>query len=180
MESQIIAQAIGIVAMFFNIFSYQQKSAKGVIAFQLFGGLFFSVNFLMIGAYSGGLLNLVAVIRALLFLKKEKFHTDRWYWLIAFTLVYLVSYVMTFTVFSKELTVLSAIMEFLPVIGMVATTLAFRHSEAKVIRRFGFASSGCWLIYNIYAFSVGAIICEAFSIISIIIGILRLDKKTDP
>ena len=33
----IIAQAVGIIAMLFNIFSYQQKSAKRIIAFQFFG-----------------------------------------------------------------------------------------------------------------------------------------------
>ena len=34
--------------------------------------LLFAINFFMLGAYSGGLLNAVAVIRAILFLKKDK------------------------------------------------------------------------------------------------------------
>ena len=75
----VIAQGVGIVAMAFNIFSYQQKKAKHIIAFQLFGGLFFGISYFMLGAYIGAVLNVVGVARALLFLKKDKFHTDGQY-----------------------------------------------------------------------------------------------------
>jgi len=68
---EIVAQAVGIVAMFFNIFSYQQKKASTVIAFQLFGSLFFGISYFMLGAYIGAVLNVVGVSRALLFLKRD-------------------------------------------------------------------------------------------------------------
>ncbi|MBE5759536.1 MAG: YgjV family protein [Clostridiales bacterium] len=177
MTIEMIAQAIGIIAMFFNIFSYQQKSGKGVITFQLFGASLFAVNFLMIGAFSGGLLNVIAVIRAILFLKKDKFKTDNIPWFVVFLCSYIASYVLTFTVFGKPFTVVNALFEILPVIGMVATHLAFRHDDAGIIRRFGFVSSCSWIIYNIWVLSIGAIVCEAFSIISIFIGMWRLDRK---
>ena len=54
--TQIIAQAIGILAMAFNIISYQGKQQKTVIALQLIGACLFSVNFLMLGATIGGIL----------------------------------------------------------------------------------------------------------------------------
>jgi len=170
-----LAQGIGIVAMIFNILSYQRKSAKGVIAFQLFGGAFFAVSFMMLGAYSGGILNIVAAIRAILFLKKDKFKTDRLFWLPIFFGVYLLSYAATFLLFHKEPTPFNFFIECLPVIGMVATTLAFRYQDAKIIRRFSLISSCSWLVYNIVALSIGAICCEALSIVSIFIGMLRFD-----
>ena len=162
--------------MAFNILSYQQKSAKGVIAMQFFGGSLFAVSFLMLGAYSGGLLNVIAAIRAVLFFYKDKFKTDRVGWLIFFCITYLMAYAATFVVFHKEPTALNFLIECLPVIGMVATNLAFRYKEAKIIRRFGLISSCVWLIYNIFAHSIGAICCEALSIGSIFIGMLRLDR----
>ena len=73
---EIIAQAIGILAMVFNILSYQGKKQKTVITLQLFGGLLFAVNFWMIGAKVGGILNVIAVIRALIFLFKDKLKAD--------------------------------------------------------------------------------------------------------
>ena len=69
------------------------------------------------------------------------------------------------------------VIECLPVIGMVSTNLAFRFDSAKIIRRFGLVSSCTWLIYNIIAVAIGAILCEVFSLASIFIAMARLDKK---
>lgn len=173
----IVAQIVGLFAMTFNIFSYQQRTQKRAIAFQLGGSILFCVNFLMLGALVGGLLNAVGIVRALVFLNKEKLKATHPVWLIGFTAVYLMSYVLTFTVFGKEATVFNLIVEFLPVIGMTATTISFRLSDAKAIRRFGLVSSPSWLVYNIVNFAVGAIICEVLSLCSILIGMLRLDKS---
>ena len=65
---QIIAQIFGIFAMAFNIGSYQGKKQGTVIALQLVGGCLFAVNFLLLGAWVGGILNIIAVVRAVLFL----------------------------------------------------------------------------------------------------------------
>lgn len=175
----VIAQSIGIVAMMFNIFSYQQKKAKHIIACQLFGATFFAISYFMLGAYIGAILNCIGVVRALLFLKKEKLHMDHIAWLVAFCAMYFGAFLLTFTVFGQEPTVKNLIIECLPVIGMVSTNLAFRHNEAKIIRRFGLVSSCSWLIYNVIAMAVGAILCEVFSLVSIFIAMYRFDRNTE-
>ena len=169
------AQCIGIVAMAFNILSYQMKASRRVVIMQLFGGALFSVNFFMLGAYVGAILNLVATFRAIVYSNREKFKAGSIYWLILFIILYIASYALSFTVFGRELTPYNTIIELLPVIAMTATTLGFRSDKASVIRKFSLISSPCWLIYNIAFFSVGAIICEAVSIVSIIVGIFRHD-----
>lgn len=175
----LIAQIVGLFAMAFNILSYQQKTQKMAIAFQLGGSILFAVNYLMLGAVVGGILNAVGVVRALVFLNKENLHATHPAWLAGFTAVYLLSYGLTFTVFGKGATVFNLIVEFLPVIGMTATTISFRMTDAKAIRRFGLISSPSWLVYNIVSFSVGAIICEVLSLCSIFIGMLRLDRSKE-
>ena len=173
----ILAQAVGILAMVFNILSYQQKTRKMVISFQLCGATLFSINFFMLGAVVGGILNAVGIIRALVFLNKEKLHADRPVWLAGFASVYILSYVLTFTAFGKELTAFNIFIELLPVIGMVATTIGFRLTDAKSIRCYGLISSPSWLIYNIANLAIGAIICEVLSLCSIVIGMIRLDRN---
>ena len=84
----VIAQAVGIVAMFFNIFSFQQKKASRLIACQLIGASLFVVNYFMLGATMGAVLNVAAAVRAFVFLKREKFHSDHIAWLIGFCVVY--------------------------------------------------------------------------------------------
>ena len=173
----IIAQAIGIIAMAFNTLSYQQRTRKGAIACQLFGGLLFSINFFMLGAIIGCILNAMAVIRAIVFLNKEKLHADHPIWLAGFSVAYIIPYVLTFTVLGKEPTALNFIIEFLPVVAMIASTISFRLTDAKSIRRYGLIASPSWLIYNIANFAIGAIICEVLSLGSIIVGMIRLDRK---
>lgn len=125
----------------------------------------------------GGLLNAVGIVRALVFLYKDKLKSDHVLWLIGFILIYALSYVLTFTLLGKEFNAANAIVEILPVIGMTATTFAFRSKTAKTTRLLGLVSSPSWLIYNIVNFSIGAICCEVFSLISIIIGFIRLDRN---
>lgn len=172
----LIAQGIGILAMGFNILSYQQKTRNRAIAFQLCGGFFFAINFYLLGAIVGSLLNVVAVVRAVVFLNREKLHADRPVWLVGFVAVYALSYLLTFTLFGTEVTAKNLIVELLPVIGMTATTISFRFTDAKAIRKFGLISSPSWLIYNIANFSIGAICCEVLSLGSILIGMLRFDS----
>jgi hypothetical protein len=174
---EMIAQAVGIVAMAFNILSFQRKTRAGAISFQLVGGLLFSVNFFMLGAVVGGILNAVAFARAIIFLNKEKLHADNLYWLTGFIIVDFIPYILTFAVFGKELTPLNIVLELLPVIGMIASTISFRYSDAKSIRKYGLISSPSWLIYNIASGSIGAVICEVLSLGSIVIGILRHDRN---
>ncbi|MBQ6706256.1 MAG: YgjV family protein [Clostridia bacterium] len=174
---EIIAQIIGIIAMTFNILSYQGKRQRTVIALQLFGAALFSVNYLLLGATIGGILNILGTIRAVIFFFKDKFKADRIPWLLAFAASYILVYILNFTVFKKEPTVFNLIVEFLPVIGMLALNIGFMLKSSADIRKCGLVGSPAWLIYNIVAGSWGAIICEAFTLISIFVGMLRHDKN---
>ena len=177
MSLTFLGQAIGIVAMAFNILSYQNKNQRAVIAFQFFGSALFALSFLMLGAIIGGILNFIGIIRALVFMNKEKLHADKPIWLWGFIAAYLVTYVLTFTVFGQEVTPVKLLIEALPVIGMTALTLGFRMTDAKAVRRMGLISSPSWLIYNIASGSIGAIACKVITLASILIGMLRHDRK---
>lgn len=174
---EIVAQVIGIVAMLFNILSYQGKKQRTVIVLQLFGSALFSINFLLLGATVGGILNIIAVIRAVVFLFKDRFKADSMIWLGIFTASYIAVYILSFTLFGKEPTVFHLIIELLPVIGMLSLNIGYRPTDSAAIRRCGLISSPAWLIYNLAAGSWGAIICEVFTLSSILIGIVRHDKK---
>lgn len=174
---EIIAQAIGIAAMIFNIISYQGKKQSTVIALQLVGGALFAINFLMLGAVVGGLLNIIAVIRAIIFLFKDRLKADRLPWFIGFIIIYVGIYILNFTVFEKEPTAFNLIIEVLPVVGMIALNVGFRLKNASDVRKCGLVSSPAWLIYNLVAGAWGAIVCEAITLISIFVGMFRHDRK---
>ncbi len=179
---ELIAQILGLIAMTFNILSYQRKTDRGVIAMQLCGGALFAVHFFMLGpsALVGGILNTLAVIRAVVFMHRQRLRAEHPAWLWGFILLYALSYVATFSLFGTAWTVKNALLGLLPVVGMTATTLSFRLQNARAIRLFGLISSPSWLVYNASNRAVGAILCESISLVSIVIGLWRYDrpKKT--
>ena len=174
---EIAAQVISILGMSMNVLSYQQKNKKTVIAFQFFGGAFFAISFFMLGAIVGSIMNIIAVIRAIVYMNKEKLHTDRIEWVYAFCAIFFISYALTFTVIGKEPSAKNLILEMLPIIGMIATTISFRLEGAKEVRRLGLISAPAWLTYNIFCFSLGGILCEIFGMVSIFVGMARFDFK---
>ena len=174
---EIFAQGIGVVAMFFNILSYQCKKQKTIIVLQLLGSALFAVNFLLLGALVGGILNMICVVRAVVYLYKDKLKADRWPWLALFIATYLTSYILNFTVFGKAPTAWNLLVEMIPVIGTTAINVGFMLKDAASVRKCALVGSPCWLTYNLIVFSLGAILCEVFTLCSVGIGMLRLDKK---
>lgn len=174
---EIIGQIISIAAMGCNILSYQNKNQKSLLIFQLLGGTLFAISFFLLGAMIGAILNIIAVIRAIMFLFSEKLNMSHPAWLVAFIASYVTVYILNFTVFGVEATFINFAIEVLPIIGMTALSVGFMFEDSSKVRLLGLISSPAWLIYNIYYVSVGAIICESLSLISIFIGMLRHDKK---
>lgn len=174
---EIFAQAVGIAAMAIIIYSFQQNTHKKVVAFQFFGCMLFAASFFMLGAIVGAIMNVISVFRALVYSNKEKFRGDHKGWMALFMALYVLTYILTFTVFGKEFTLYNAVLELLPVIAMVVTTVGFSLDSAKIVRLFGLVNSPCWLVYNVANLALGGIICEVFSLCSIFIGMFRYDRK---
>lgn len=174
---EIAAQVIGIAAMSMNVLSYQQKNPRMVILFQFFGSALFVANYLMLGAVVGAILNLLGVFRAIVFINKERFQSDRPIWLVIFGALFLSSYILAFTAFGKEPSVRNLVLELLPVIGMMITTVSFQKKDAKTIRRLALINSPFWLTYNLVTFTIGGILAELFGLTSILIGMFRFDRK---
>lgn len=176
---EIIAQIIGIVAMGLNVISFVQKEHKTVIIFQFFGSSLFVINYLMLGAPTGAMMNAIALVRAIIFTNKEKFRADKPIWVGIFSIFYVAAYVLTFTVFEKEATFANFAIELLPVVAMVVQTISFVLPNAKDIRNFAYVVSPLWLTYNAINATVGGILCEAIALISVTIGKLKHDRKRD-
>lgn len=176
---EVIGQAIGIAGMFFNVISFQGKKARSVMLMQFCAASLFAISYFMIGAVGAGMLNAIAIARAAVYANKEKCHADKTAWLVIFIVLYIASYILTFTAFAKAPTAFNFIIEVLPVIALTVTTVGFKLQNAKIIRRFGIVNSVCWLIYNIINFAIGGILCEVFCLISIFIGMFRLDRKRE-
>ena len=181
-DLEIIAQVVGVVGMVLNIVSFVQKRQKTIILWQLCGAVFWTTHYCLLGIAQGTvlvgfILNIVAIIRAIVYSNKEKFHAESNWWIFGFTLSYIAAYVCAFAVFGKEPTLKNFLLELLPVIGMVSLTVGFKMKKAVHVRALGYINSPAWLTYNIAHLSISGIICEVFTLISMTIGVLKHDIK---
>jgi hypothetical protein len=159
---EIVAQAVGILGSVFIIGSFQMKSNKWLYIFQSTGGLLFTINFFMIGSYTGSLLNAIGFFRGLILAKGEKW-TKKW---IAIVIIaaYITAGVLTF----------DGICSCLITISSVVVTIAMWTRNGKYIRLANFfANSPAWLVNNICYFSLGGIITEVVSIVSVLVSFIR-------
>ena len=179
---ELIAQIIGIVAMIVNWLSYQQKKQLNLILFQLVGSGLFFLNFLLLGIadgvfYIGTIMNALGVFRSVVFANKKTFRSDNPVWILIFSAFYVTAYVLTFAVFGTEAKPENLITEFIPVIAMIAGTLAVYMKESSSARKLSLISSPSWLVYDISAGSIGGTIGEILNLFSIFIGMFRHDRK---
>ena len=176
---EVFAQVIGIIAMMMNVSIFSMKNQKTMIFIQFLASILFSVNMLLLGALSGGLMNIAGVVRGIVFVNKKRLGKMKWFFTAGLFALYIVFYILGFAVFGKEVSPANVIIEFLPVFAMIVMTIGFAVEGAGKTRLYGLVNSPPWLIYNSINFNIGGIICEIFCILSIVWGIFRHDIKKE-
>ena len=160
-----IAQIIGFVALVFAMLSYQMKTQKGIVLIQIVSCTFFAVHFLMLKAYTGALLNLIAAVRSVVFANKDKKWGKSNWWIVLFSVISVVAIAFTW----------EGYLSLLPMAGMVLTSIAWGIEKASLVRLISFPSSPLWIIYNLKSRSTAGVLTEVFVMISIITAMIRLD-----
>lgn len=161
----IIAQVIGIIALVLAVISFQQKTHKYIVAFQLAANFAFVLHFGLLGAYTGAILNAVALLRSVVFVNKGKKWADNKIWLWLFCVLSVAAGIITW---QNALSVL-------PILGMVCTTVAFWIKTPRYVRMCALPSSPLWLVYNFASRAWGGVFTEVINMASIIVAIIRLD-----
>lgn len=162
---QIIAQAIGIVAMVICISSFQFKKNKHLFLVQGISSTLFFIHYLLLGQEAGAFMNLLSILRSIcLNVKILRNRVLEILLILGFLAIAIVTY-------SNWLTILI-------LIAQIGGTIVFWQNNAKRIRIFQLSvSSPCWLIHNVFNFSIGGIITEVFNIISTAVSMIRFRKS---
>ena len=165
--TEIIAQILGVFAIILGFLSYQTKSSKSVLALQSLTTVTFTVHYLLLGAYSGMVMNAVGIIRNFFYYNSEKKFFSWKGWSIIFAIV------------SGTLGVLAweAWYSVFVVAGIVINTVCMSFGYLQLLRKSILVSSPMTLLYNVLMLSVGGAINEFSAIVASVIGIIRYNRS---
>ena len=167
----VIAQLIGFCAMASAAISFQQKTQKGIAIGQCICASLWGIHMLLLGAWAGTLLNVIAAIRAFVYSYRE---TRAWArhkaWYAVFILLFAAA-----SLFALLQPNGDGWLAVLPFVGMTLTTFSLAEKHPFKVRLLTFVNCPFWLLYDLFNGSIAGVIAEVSNMISIISAMFRLD-----
>lgn len=163
----IIGQIFGVIAIALGFLSYQMKTQEKLILMQALTGFVFIIHYLMIGAVTGMAMNIVGLVRCIVYYFRNKKRSDEKVTPIIFAIIMGLIGILTWE------TWYSVFVFF----GLIINTLCLAFSDPQKVRASILVTSPLVIIYDAFALSFGGIVYESVAIISALIGILRNRKK---
>lgn len=169
---QIAAEIVGFLGLASSLISFQQKERKMVMLFQLTASALCCLALFLAGSVIGGALDLISFVRTTVFAvlmnsSKKWTNSPVWLWLFIGALV--VTGIFTW----------QNIWSILPILGSVLSTVALWMKKASHIRAISLFVGPCWMIYNLVEGTVAGALNELLAMTSIVIGMLRHDRKKE-
>lgn len=167
MGKEIFIQLIGILGAIFGFIAYQKNEHKKIMLYKTSSELTFALQFILLGAYTGVAMNVIGCVRNLVFARQVKKNKSTAAGIILFSLLMAAAGALTWT----------GPVCLLAIAGKIFTTLAYGMKNPQKVRLLTLPSSGCWLIYDVVCRSLGGIVTEVFTVVSIVIAEVRFRKK---
>ena len=161
----IITQLVGVFGIIASVISFQCKKHKSILFFRSLNEFIFAVQYLLLGAYTGMAMNLIGCVRNFIFTNQISKGKRTILSTIAFCILF--TFFGIFTWQGKK--------SVLIIIAKILSTLAYGNKNTTIVRAILFVTCTSWLIYNCMVFSIAGVLNEAFTLISLIIGVIRLD-----
>ena len=164
---ELVGQCFGIMAFIIAFLAYQAKTSKKLLMVQSAAIFCFCVHYLLLNAITGFALNVVCLIRNIIFFNNDKKVFSSKIWPYALALVTVIIGIFTW----------EAWYSILLIVALAVNTVCMSLPTSQGIRISLLVTCPPALVYNICVLSVGGIINESLSIVSSIIGIIRHSEK---
>ncbi len=189
----IIVQTIGFIAIAVNILSVQFNSHGLIMLFKSLGSFLFCIQYLLLGAFTGLVMDFIGVIRNFVFAYNVKKGKSNKWWIVIFsiltaglgiaTIIFTwEKTLVTLSRWSANATVLTVLAVFISIISVTAkliTTIGYGAKDPHKVRMINLPSFSLWIIYNVTVLSLAGAINDGMSIISILIAEYRFRKKPE-
>ena len=179
---KLIGEIIGVVAIVEGFFIFLSSKRERILIFKFISDALWVANQLLIGGYTGALLNGIAMGREVVFYNRDK---HKWaatpLWLVVFMLITAISPMMSL-ISGKE-----GWYAILPALGSMAAVIGFYSRRPAITRYVSFLANGLWLIYAIFVENISSIVCNIVLLVSAVTGLIlayvnrkRLEKHSAP
>ena len=162
----IIGQIFGGIAILCGFLTYQMKTQKQILLMLVATSSVFCLHYLMIGAISGMAMNIIGVLRGLLY-----YYRNEKGWKSPVIPVTCTALMAVIGVISWE-----AWYSVFVFLGLVIHTWCTSRDNPQFVRASILVTSPLVLLYDVFARSIGGTIYEAVAIASATIGIVRYRK----
>ena len=163
----IFANIVGLTAVAMFVLSYQFKTRRGLLICNAGSRVFYVLQYILLGAFEGAVLDIVALLVSLLAQQKDrpllKKHP-------ALTVIGANLFVAAVgMLFYRDITSL------LPILGVQFETGALWLTKERQIRFVSFFGAPFWLAYNLVSAAYGSAVGNVMTMVSIGIAIVRYD-----
>ena len=161
----IIAQTIGYIGFVIGVIAFQSNKHKTIVLSKALTDICFGLQYLMLGAYTGALINCIGIVRNLTLARvKDKSRSQ----IVATAIFVLLIALASVLTWSGPLSILA-------MIGKIFTTISFSIKNTKILRFLTIPSCILWGIYDFATGAYGAMLYEAAGMVSILIAWVRFD-----
>ncbi len=168
-HSFLLGQLFGVLAMITAILMYQFKKHRTIMLLMLLCSAFWCVHFAFLGAMTGVIMNVINVVRALVFTQRDKPWCDKKWVPAALVAASAVAAVCTW----------ENVYSLLPCIASVAATLGSWQKDTQKLRLFTIVVCVCWFAYNAVKGSWAGMANELFVLFSVLIALWRFHFHGD-
>ena len=169
-----VAQGIGLAALVVTCLSYQARTTRGIALRQTVAAFFWTVHMLLIGAWTGGLLNFLGLVRSCIYSQHgERAWASRPFWPWLFGVLCVAAAVWSGLVQGEGPRLL------LSTGAQCLGCYALWTVRVRLARLLLVAVSLLWLAYDALSGSIPGTLCEVFSQLSLYIAIAR-DFRRSP
>ena len=157
-------QIIGGIAFIFLFLSYFMKEKENILFFQIISYLIFSIHYLMLGAFTGSLLEVGCSLGALINQRKV---LNRQVYVLLLCLLYIMIGIISFDGWYS----------IIPTITVILTTLGLAYGNTKIIKLTGIAACIGWAMYSLFVKSYVSVYTNIFLIIFIVMSMILRGKN---
>ncbi len=165
MGTEFFVTLFGIVGILSAVLSFQSNRHKTTLFLRTSNELAFAVQYLLLGAYTGMAMNLVGCVRNLVFAYQGQRGSSMRLSRLVFCGVF----------FAMGVATWQGPVSILIIAAKIISTFAYGTTDMRLLRFLVLLTSTSWLIYNLAVGSWAGVVCEALTLFSIAVGIIRYD-----